>query len=151
MNRGVVNALAGQPRAAILVMHGSNDAESKVLSALEQAGFSPRAGAFTSAAYRDGLVDRLAGGDSDAAAELGVSAISGHLVVGRISFDPAQNTMQDLMMTHATLSVRIVPLGGGSPRARSFRARGAGFNESAAVQQAEDRVVEELVQFLSSL
>lgn len=151
VNGGVIDALAAGSRAAILVLAGSDDAEHRLLSALDGAGFNARTGVFTSAAFRDGMVDRLASGDAEAAAELGLSSVNGHLVVGRISFDPVQNTMQDLMMTHASLSVRIVPLGGGSPLSRSFRARGAGFNESAAIHQAEDRVVQELVQALSSL
>lgn len=145
------DVLAGGPRVALLVMRGDEEAEQRVASGLSAAGVNARTGAFTRAAFRDGVVDRLFAGDADAMSELGLSAVNGHLVIGRLSFDPVQNTMNDLMMTHASLSVQIVPLGGGSRISRVFRARGAGFNESAALQQAESRVVHDLAEALASL
>lgn len=132
----------------LLVVRGNSGAEQRVASGLSAAGVDARTGAFTPAALRDGVVDRLSAGET--AAELGLPAMTGDLVIARLSFDPVQNTMDDLMMTHASLAVQIVSLSGGTTKSRVFRARGAGFNESAALQQAESRVVQDLAEALAS-
>ena len=128
-----------QPVAVVATPAGRSF-ENRLAESLRRRGANVQTGLLKRAAFETDLVfQRLAGGDGEILRRLGLTQLSGHLVLCRLAFSTIRET-RDGFTTKAFLSVALVPLEGGPPTGREFEAPGGGFTPDAAEEQALQRV-----------
>jgi len=129
----------GQPVAVVATSAGSSF-ENRLAEALRHRGANAQVGLLKRAAFETDVVfQRLAGGDEEMLRRLGLTRLSGYLVLCRLGFREIRKT-RDGYTTRAFLSVTLVPMGGGQPVRREFEAPGGGFTPDSAEKQAIQRV-----------
>ena len=141
VNDWVLERLQSEKRPiAAVAMPGSNPFEDRLAEALRRRGANAQVGLLKRAAFEnDAVFQRLTGGDEEVLRRLGLTQLSGHLVLCRLEYSKIQET-RDGFTTQAFLSVVLVPMGGGQPVRREFEAPGGGFTPDAAEKQALKRV-----------
>jgi hypothetical protein len=146
VNDWVLDRLRSDDRPVVLVaMEGKTPFESRLVRKLRSNGMNAQAGLLKPAAFQsDELHRRLAGGDAGLLHRLGLAQLSGRLVLCRLTFGELTET-RDGYTTDAYLSVTAVPLSGGHPTRRTFEAPGGGFTPADAEEQAQERVLGDLL------
>lgn len=124
---------------ALMAIDGSQSFTTRLVRELRKQGVNAQSDILKKAAYEsDALLQRVKGGDEQVLRRLGLDQLTGHLILGRLSIrepDPGE-----LYKAHAHLSLNVVPLNGSQPVSREFEARGGGFDQSDAREQALERV-----------
>lgn len=141
VNDWVLDRLQSEKRPiAVIAMPGSKPFEDRLAEALRRRGANVQVGLLKRAAFEtDVIFQRLAGGDRGMLRRLGLTKLSGYLVLCRLEFSRIQET-RDGFTTRAFLSIILVPMEGGQPVRREFEAPGGEFTPDAAEKQALRRV-----------
>jgi len=124
---------------APVAIAGARSFGTRLARELRDSGVNAQSGVLKTTAYESqAFLRRLGGGDRQVLRRLGLTQLTGHLMVGRLSIrepDPGE-----LHKAHAQLSLNLVPLNGSQPVRSEFKARGGGFDQSDARGQALKRV-----------
>lgn len=125
--------------AALIAIAGARSFRRRIARELREQGVNAQSGVLKTDAYNsEEILRRLEGGDRLLLRRLGLAQLNGHLVLGRLSVrepDPGE-----LYKADADLSIILVPLNDGHPIRKEFEARGGGFDQSDAREQALERV-----------
>ncbi|MBK6900826.1 MAG: hypothetical protein IPH09_16775 [bacterium] len=106
---------------------------------LQRAGYTVRDGVLSTAAFSDGIVNRLAAGDRELMAQLGLDRVADHILVCRQETEYSEfRQLQHRITCKSSLQCNLVPTAGGSPRSEFVSGAGLGSTrEEASANSAE--------------
>lgn len=141
INNWALQRLREEDGPVVLVaIAGAGSFRTGLARELRRQGVNAQSGVLNKAAYESkSILRRLGSGNRKLLRRLGLTQLSGHLILGRLSIrepDPGE-----LYKARAQLSVSVSPIGSSAqPRQRSFETRGGGFEQAEARQQALKRL-----------
>ena len=117
-----------------------------VASALAHQGLRVQSDIFRKGIFTDPSFEELSAGSRTIVTRLGLSAVDGVALLGRLSLEERKARASARLVTvEARLALSIVPLRGDAPKALTLTERGIGFDVNAAREQARARTLEQLL------
>jgi len=130
----------------ILGEGSSRDLETRLVHTLQDVGIDANAHVFKQAALSGGMFEKLAAGDSKTLTDLGLAGLPGHLLIGRMTASqPQQSSVEGIIYTRLQLSLDISSLANNGHQSTTLNVSGAGPSPSAALEEAEERLLEAIV------
>ncbi len=140
-------ALATSPSSVVL-LKVDGAVESRLAQKLRGHGYNVNASALTTAVFENAMFSELSAGNANTLRRLGLTSVSGTMVLGRTRFDQAKETgVGNTVNVKGYATVHIISLPSGQAITMpQVTETGAGFDETQARTAAETRLVEALVE-----